>query len=69
MVMDFEEVYKLNFDDVYRYIKRLSGDEHIAEEITSETFFRQCKKLIAFETIVIYVCGYVKSKKTVTILI
>ena len=29
----FEELYRNYFSDVYRYIQRLSGDEHIAEEI------------------------------------
>ena len=38
--MDFEQVYDLYFRDVYRYILRLSGDAHTAEEITSETFFK-----------------------------
>ena len=47
-VTDFEKVYKEYFNDVYLYIKRLSGDEHIAEEITSETFFKALKQLTAF---------------------
>ena len=38
--MEFEQVYDLYFQDVYRYIRRLSGSEHVAEEITSETFFK-----------------------------
>ena len=37
---DFEKLYNTYFRDVYLYIRRLSGDEHIAEEITSETFFK-----------------------------
>jgi RNA polymerase sigma-70 factor (ECF subfamily) len=36
-VTDFEKIYNEYFNDVYLYIKRLSGDEHIAEDITSET--------------------------------
>lgn len=36
--MDFEQVYQTYFKSVYRYIRRLSGDEQLAEEITSETF-------------------------------
>ena len=37
-VTDFEKAYKQYFSDVYLYILRLSGNEHIAEEITSDTF-------------------------------
>ncbi len=47
-VTDFEKIYKEYFNDVYRYIKRLSGDEHIAEEITSETFFKALKSIDNF---------------------
>ena len=45
---DFEKVYKEYFNDVYLYIRRLSGDEHIAEEITSETFFKALKTIDSF---------------------
>ena len=45
---DFEKVYNEYFNDVYLYIKRLSGDEHIAEEITSETFFKALKSIDRF---------------------
>ncbi|MBQ6935297.1 MAG: sigma-70 family RNA polymerase sigma factor [Clostridia bacterium] len=45
---DFEKVYKEYFNDVYVYIKRLSGNEHIAEEITSETFFKALKSIDSF---------------------
>lgn len=38
--MEFEEVYSTYFNDVFRYIRRLSGNEHIAEEITADTFFK-----------------------------
>lgn len=48
IVTDFEKVYKEYFNDVYLYIKRLSGDEHIAEEITSETFFKALKSIDSF---------------------
>ena len=45
---DFEKVYKEYFNDVYLYIKRLSGDEHVAEDITSETFFKALKSIDSF---------------------
>ena len=44
----FEELYRNYFSDVYRYIQRLSGDEHIAEEITSETFFKAMHAMDGF---------------------
>ena len=37
---DFEEVYQRYFSDVYKYVLVLSGDEHVAEEVTQETFFK-----------------------------
>ena len=45
---DFEELYRMYFDDVYRYILRLSGNMHTAEEITSETFFKAMKNIGKF---------------------
>lgn len=38
--MEFEQLYNEYFNDVYLYIRKLSGNEHIAQEITSETFFK-----------------------------
>ena len=32
--MDFEEIYRRYFGDVYRYLLRLSGSETAAEDIT-----------------------------------
>ena len=46
--MEFEEIYMIYFKDVYLYIKRLSGNEHIAEEITSETFFKAMQAIERF---------------------
>ena len=37
---DIEEVYALYFDDVFRYVLRLSNDRQIAEDVTGETFFK-----------------------------
>lgn len=44
----FEEIYRTYFNDVYRYIRRLSGDEGVADEITSETFFRAMRSIDGF---------------------
>ena len=43
--MEFEHIYNTYFKSVYRYIRKLSGDEHIAEEITSETFLKAMKSI------------------------
>lgn len=45
---DFERLYNTYFNDVYLYILRLSADEHIAEEITSDTFFKAMKSIDGF---------------------
>lgn len=47
-VRDFEQIYNMYFKDVYLYIRRLSGDEHIAEEITSDTFFKAMRSIDSF---------------------
>jgi len=47
-VADFEQLYNTYFNDVYLYILRLSGNEHIAEEITSDTFFKAMKSIDSF---------------------
>ncbi len=45
---DFEKIYETYFSDVFLYIRRLSGSEHIAEEITSETFFKALRSIDKF---------------------
>ena len=47
-VTDYEQLYNTYFNDVYLYILRLSGNEHIAEEITSDTFFKAMKSINSF---------------------
>ena len=46
--MEFEQIYITYFRDVYLYIRKLSNSEHIAEEITSETFFKAMKSIDSF---------------------
>lgn len=45
---DFDEIYRRYFKDVYLYIRRLSGDEHLAEEITADTFYKALKSIDSF---------------------
>ncbi|MDX8365533.1 RNA polymerase sigma factor [Cytobacillus sp. IB215665] len=47
--MDFEEIYHKYFREVYLYIKSLSQDETIAEEITQEAFFKALKAIDKFD--------------------
>ncbi len=45
---EFERIYRTYFSDVYLYIRRLSGDENMAEEITSEAFFKAMRGVGGF---------------------
>mgnify|MGYP001149450354 CR=1 FL=1 len=61
---ELESLYKMYFKDVYLYIKSLSGDEHIAEDITSETFIRAIKSIDTFRgdcDIRIWLCQIAKN--------
>ncbi len=48
MVTEFEKIYSTYFNDVFRYIRRLSNNEHIAEEITADTFFKALRSIDSF---------------------
>lgn len=45
---EFEKIYTEHFQGVYLYILRLSGNKAIAEDITSETFFKAMHSLRNF---------------------
>ena len=45
---EFAEIYRAYFNDVYRYLLRLSGDPHVAEELTSQTFFKAMQGIQTF---------------------
>ena len=47
-VPEFQEVYELYFKDVYKYVLALCRDEHTAEEVTQETFFKALKSIDSF---------------------
>jgi len=62
--MDFDEIYRTYFRDVYRYILRLSGNEDIAEEITAETFFKAMNSIERFRgecSIRVWLCQIAKN--------
>lgn len=46
---EFDEIYKRYFSDVYKYALSLTRDEHAAEEITQETFFKALKAINKFD--------------------
>ena len=46
--MNIEELYRTYFDILYRYIRSVSRDGSLAEEVTQETFFKALKKADQF---------------------
>ena len=46
--MNIEELYRTYFDIVYRYIRSVSRDGALAEEVTQETFFKALEKIDQF---------------------
>lgn len=62
---EFEVIYKEYFRDVFLYIKGLSREEHIAEEITQETFFHAMKAIRSFRgdcDIRVWLCQIAKNE-------
>ena len=47
--MDFDELYNESADYVYRYVLSLCRNNHIAEDITSETFLKAIKASDSFK--------------------
>ena len=46
--MNIEELYRTYFDIVYRYIRSISQDGSLVEEVTQETFFKALEKIDQF---------------------
>ena len=62
--MEVEKIYNAYFNDVYKYVHKLAGDEHIAEEITADTFFKAMRALDSFRgdcDIRIWLCQIAKN--------
>lgn len=47
--MDFEQLYKSYFTEVYYYMRSICRDESVCEEIAQETFFKALKKIDSFD--------------------
>lgn len=45
---DFDEIYRLYTNDVYRYLLKFTGNETQAEELTQETFLHAVEKIHTF---------------------
>ena len=46
--MEFGQIYSTYFKSVYLYAMQLSGNKHIAEEITSDTFYKAIHSIDKF---------------------
>ena len=49
MKLEFDEIYKRFFKDVYLFVLSMSKDPHTAEEITQDTFFKALKEIKHFQ--------------------
>lgn len=46
--MDFKDVYRMYYPEVYYYLLSLCGDPDAAQELTQETFFRALRSIHRF---------------------
>ena len=46
---DFEEIYNQYFQDIFRYIRGLTANVDLAEEITEDTFFKALRSIDKFQ--------------------
>lgn len=67
--MQFDEIYVKYFNDVYRFLLRLSGNKDIAEEITSETFFKAMKSICSIhgDLLIPYIAADCRDKSIIPI--
>ena len=62
--VDFEEVYRTCFRQVYAYVFSLCGNRCLTEEVTQETFFKALKQLERFRgdcKISVWLCQIAKN--------
>lgn len=61
---DFEAIYALHFNNVYKYVFSLCRDEAVAEEITQEAFCKAMEHLSRFDgkcTLYVWLCQIAKN--------
>ena len=46
---DFENIYRMYFEDVFLYMRALCLDDNISEEIAQETFVKALDKIDRFD--------------------
>lgn len=60
---EFEKIYQDNFSVVYRYLLKMCQNQHLAEELTSVTFFKAINNIDKFEgncTVTSWLCQIAK---------
>lgn len=63
--MDFEKIYRMYYIQVYSYTLTLVKNQHDAEEITQNTFFKAMKSLSSFKgnsNIYTWLCAIAKNE-------
>ena len=63
-MQNIEEIYKENYELVYKYLLVNSHDENISEELTQETFYRAVKKIDTYKgecKISVWLCQIAKN--------
>lgn len=48
---DFDKIYRSCYEDVFRFLRGLSGSEMLAEELTQETFYKAMKSIDTYKGI------------------
>ena len=48
MPADFDAMFREYYDDVFRFLRGLSASEHLAEELTQETFYRAFRSIDSY---------------------
>lgn len=64
-MQDFEQLYKTYYPQVYLYLRKLCGNELLAEEITQDTFFKVLKNIDSYRgdcKFSVWVCQIAKNR-------
>ena len=64
-MQNFEPIYQQYYEDVFRFLRGLSADEHLAEELTQETFFRALRSIDTYQgksELRVWLCGLAKKR-------